>query len=330
MPSFHGAKIRLAAWYIVISALISVVFTVAIYDVVMREVRQGFIQAEQRIRGGPIARERAQMLLQEEYTLARKAVQLRLVILNTVIIASSGLAGYFLAGKVLEPIESMVNEQKRFIGDASHELRTPLTALRSEIEVSMRDKSLSKKVKDMLKSNLEEVQNMQNLVAALLALSRYTDISNVPMEKVDLAILAGDVIKQHTEQAKHKNIKLENKLEKVEITGNDASLRQLISTLIDNAIKYTNSDGTVTVQTKPKRRHAYLKVADSGVGIPSEAIPHIFNRFYRVDQSRTNSEVEGYGLGLSIAKSVVDLHNGEIWVSSKLGKGTTFNIHLPY
>jgi signal transduction histidine kinase len=195
MPSFHAARIRLASWYIIISALISIVFSIAIYAVVTREIRQGFIQAEQRLQGGPIARERAQMFLQEEYNYAKKAVLLRLVVLNTMIIASSGLAGYFLASKVLEPIEDMVEEQKRFIGDASHELRTPLTALRSEIEVSLRDKTLSAKAKKLLQSNLEEVQNMQNLVAALLVLSRYTDNADVTKEKVNLATSATEGIK---------------------------------------------------------------------------------------------------------------------------------------
>ena len=329
MPSFHAARIRLASWYIIISALISIVFSIAIYEVVTREIRQGFLQAEQRLRGGPIARERAQMFLQEEYNFAKKAVVLRLVILNTVIIASSGLAGYFLASKVLEPIEDMVEEQKRFIGDASHELRTPLTALRSEIEVALREKGLSKRTKDLLKSNLDEVQNMQNLVASLLALSRYTDNAAVTKEKVNLATIATEVIKQHQEQAKQNKIKIETKLEDAQISANEASIRQLISTLVDNAIKYNKQEGTVTVQTKNKRRHVYIKVADTGTGIPDADLPYVFNRFYRVDTSRNKQNVEGYGLGLSIAKSIVDLHSGEIWVSSKADKGTTFHIHLP-
>lgn len=330
MPSFYAARMRLTAWYIIISALISIVFSIAIYDVVTRELRQSFIQAEQRLRGGPIVRERAQMFLQEEYIIAKNAVIVRLIILNTVIIASSGFAGYFLASKVLEPIEDMVEEQKRFIGDASHELRTPLTALRSEIEVSLRDKSFSSKAKNLLRSNLEEVQNMQNLVFSLLALSRYTDRADVAVERVNLASIAAEVIKQHGDQAKKRKVKIEQKLEEVQVDANAASIRQLFSTLIDNAIKYNKEGGTVTVQTKKKRRHAYIKIADTGMGIPSEDIPHIFNRFYRVDASRSKNNVEGYGLGLSIAHSIVELHSGEIWVSSKLSSGTSFHIHLPY
>jgi len=329
IPTFYSARIRLTAWYIVISALISIIFSIVIYTVVTQEIREGFIAAEQRLLFGPLAKNRARILLQEEYVVATKAVLLRLVIMNTAIIGSTGVAGYFLAGKTLQPIEEIVEDQKRFIGDASHELRTPLTTLRSEIEVSLRDKKLPVGAKALLKSNLEEVLKMQNLVTSLLALSRYTDSSELPMERYDLAVVAAEVIKQFSDEAKKENIKINTRLEKSEAVINEASIRQLFSTLIDNAIKYSNKNGKVSVSTKRTRRHVVIKVSDNGVGIPKEDLPYIFNRFYRSDPSRSKASVEGYGLGLAIAKSIVDLHDGVISVSSSLKKGTSFYITLP-
>lgn len=329
MTSFQSARIRLTAWYVVISALIGITFSIVIYEVVTQEIRQGFIVAEQRLRIGPIASQRAQLFLHEEYQAATKAVFVRLLIMNSAIIASAGIAGYFLAGKVLLPLEEMVDDQKRFIGDASHELRTPLTTLRSEIEVFLRSKRVSPKAKELAESNLEEIQKMQDLVSSLLALSKYTDSRDIQFESLNLSKIAEEIADKHAIEAKRQKIKIEKNLEPVIVSGDKTSIRQLLSILLDNAVKYNNQGGVVTISTKSSRRNAIIKIADTGTGIPKEDLSHIFKRFYRVDPSRSKDSVEGYGLGLSIAKSIVELHKGEISVVSKIQKGTVFTVLLP-
>ena len=139
-----------------------------------------------------------------------------------------------------------------------------------------------------------------------------------------------DIIKQYTPEAKRKKVTITAKLEEVFVNTNEPAVRQLFSILIDNAIKYNQKGGTITVQTQRKRRHTLIKISDTGVGISAEDIPHIFDRFYRSDPSRNKADAEGFGLGLSLAKTIVNQLNGQIWVTSKIGKGTSFHIHLPF
>lgn len=331
---FYSARIRLTALYIVIVTLVSIIFSAIIYRDVTMELQHSFEKAELRINspGAIFIPNKATVLtlLAEDLSRSKHIVFLRLAVINGVVISLAGIAAYFLAGKTLHPIELSVEEQKRFISDASHELRTPLTAMRSEIEVALRDKSFTaKESKALLNSNLEEVDKMQKLTNYLLALNRYeSGAVNLTKNKVNIAEIAKKVIERHTAAAKKKNIVLTSKLEDVFIYANETSLEELISILIDNAIKYTPNKGEVAVSIKDKKRKRIIEIKDTGIGIKASEIPYIFNRFYRADSSRSKTQAEGYGLGLSIAKSIVDLHNGQIDITSILGKGTTFTITL--
>jgi signal transduction histidine kinase len=330
MLPFESARIRLTAWYFLISAFISITFSAIVYDVVTREILQGFRVADDRLRETNIDPDVAQMFLEEEFQLAKKSVQIRLIIINGVIIGLSGLAGYFLAGKTLQPIEEMVEEQKRFIGDASHELRTPLTTIRSETEVTLRDKKLTLlSAKAQLKSNLEETQRMQDLVAFLLTLSHYSEAKEVKKERIELNKVVTRVIAKHKKEAEKKHISLTSKVDAVSIMANETTIEQLLSILLDNALKYNTENGSVHVSVARPRRSVYVKVTDTGIGIPAKDLPHIFNRFYRADSSRSKQHIEGYGLGLAIAKSIVDIHGGEIYARSSKDKGSTFTIKFP-
>lgn len=330
MLPFESARIRLTAWYFLISAFISITFSAIVYDVVTREIQQGFRVAETRLRETNIDQDVVQVFLEDEFQLAKSAVQIRLIIINGVIIGLSGLAGYFLAGKTLQPIEEMVEEQKRFIGDASHELRTPLTTIRSETEVALRDKNLSLSgAKSQLKSNLEEAQRMQDLVTFLLALSRYSETSDIKKERVALDKVASRVVTKYKKEAEKKHISLTAKVDEISIMANEATIEQLLSILLDNALKYNTANGSVHVSVARPRRSVYIKVSDTGIGIPEKDLPHIFNRFYRADSSRSKQHIEGYGLGLAIAKSIVDIHGGEIYATSTKTKGSTFTIKFP-
>lgn len=257
----------------------------------------------------------------------KNRIKLMLFIINAVILSASTAGGYFLAGKTLKPIGDMVDEQRRFVSDASHELRTPLTSIKTEVEVALRDKKLGlTEAKSLLKSNLEEVDKMQKLSNYLLSLNRYQDENvKLPFETLDLKTVAEEAANKLTLQAKSRKIIIKKDLKSVFIRGNKDTLIELTTILLDNAIKYSNPSSEIVLKTRHERMHAIIEVQDNGIGIKEGEIPYIFNRFYRADSSRSKGKVDGYGLGLSIAKNIVNLNKGKISVRSTAGKGSTFS-----
>jgi signal transduction histidine kinase len=223
----------------------------------------------------------------------------------------------------------MIKDQHRFIGDSSHELRTPLTSLKIAIEVALRDKDLSvAEAKTVLKDNLTEINKLQSLSDELLRLAQYDSpehkktFSKVsPKKIVELALEEVETL------AGNKKITIENKIKNYHIWGNESDLVGLLVILLDNAIKYSPEKTKIELDSKKTRRFVYLSVFDEGVGIPEADIPHIYERFFRSDKSRTGTK--GFGLGLSIAKRIVDSHKGTIKVSSEQNKGTQFIIKIP-
>jgi two-component system sensor histidine kinase CiaH len=332
---FHSARIKLTLLYVIIVAIVSVSFSGIIYHDVSLELERGFQVAELRLQNTlPIfvpRRTVALSLLSDEFESARRFVLLRLIAVNSVIITLSGFAAYFLAGKTLRPIEAAVEEQKRFVADASHELRTPLTAIKTEIEVALRDKKMTtKEAKQLLGSNLEEVEKMQALTNYLLSLSRY-EAGNIKLAKTEINL--SDLVTKATEKyqsaAQDKGVALSTKISEVNVKANATSIEELVSIILDNAIKYTPQGGNIKVTLRPKGKGAILAISDTGVGIKASDLPYIFNRFYRADSSRNKTKTDGYGLGLSIAKSIVAAHQGTIDVESTPLKGTTFKVIIP-
>lgn len=343
---FHTARLKLTGWYLLIIMLISMLFSVAIYAMINQEYMR--IERGQRARYERIAPWYESLRQQREEaglpvpTLppmydpnlvdeARTRLLASLVFVNLGILSLAGVAGYFLAGLTLKPIQEMVENQQRFIADASHELRTPLTALKTEIEVALRSKKLSaKEAYQLLSSNLEEVDHLEKLAQALLTLTRYqkgrkrAEFTTVPI---------GDVIeaawKKVTPMAKQKSIEFSSNLSSKIVYGDEKSLVELFVILFDNAIKYSEPKTTVTVTAKQTDHNLNIKVADQGFGIAKEDLPRIFERFYRVDASRNKATADGYGLGLSIAQHIVADHKGKISAESKVGAGTTIAIILP-
>lgn len=335
MKLLGPARLRLTAWYVIIVAIVSLSFSAIIYRDVTSELERGFRVAESRLLGVPFGLappgSTNLTVLADEFELAKRTVILKLAVSDLVVIVGSGVAAYVLAGKTLSPVEDAMDKQKRFIADASHELRTPMTALKSEVEVALRNKRLSgKEAKELLKSNLEEVDKMQKLTTYLLALSRYeSGVKKLTKEHFDLKEVVESAVSKHIDAAMQKGIKISTKLKSIEINANKTSIEELISILIDNAVKYTDKNGKIKVSTIQEKKHAVIKVSDTGVGIKATDIPYIFNRFYRADTSRSKVKADGYGLGLSIAKSVVSMHKGDIKVDSTPSSGTTFKVTLP-
>lgn len=267
----------------------------------------------------------------EDLDEAKRRLALNLLLINAAIFGVSALSGYFLADKTLRPIENALEEQKRFVADASHELRTPLTALKTSMEVALKDKKMSlEEAKTLLKSNLEDVDSLQFLSNNLLGLAHYQENGrSLTFQEIDFAEIINKTSKQTLPLARKKEIEIELEVENCFIEGGKESLEQMMLVFLDNAVKYTSNKGKVTIKTKSDGKYLFIEVKDTGIGITKEDIPHIFDRFYRVDQSRSKSKAAGFGLGLSLAKKIIEIHKGTVEISSILGKGTTFTIKLP-
>lgn len=344
---FRPARIKLTAWYLLIITVISVSFSFVVYTSLKAEVRRGLClqalrgfveqkEARPPERGAPphlfpgfrAARPPYDPVIFEE---TKKRIALQLVFINFGLLTLSGFAAYFLAGRTLKPIEEMLHEQERFVADASHELRTPLTAMKTEIEVALRDPGFDQdQARELMQSVLQEIDKLALLSNHLLALSRYEEgLTSRDFEEVSLTEAFAEAVGKIRPLADEKRIQITSSLEDIKLQGDKTALATLLGILLDNAVKYSPEGGAVNVAATTKKNEAVITVQDFGVGIRAGELPYIFNRFYRADASRTRGQVEGYGLGLAIAKAIIDGHGGKVDVKSAPNKGTTFTIILP-
>jgi heavy metal sensor kinase len=232
--------------------------------------------------------------------------------------------------ETLASLESAVGDMRQFSSALAHELRTPLAAMRGELELALLKSRSIDEWRAGAASQIEEIDKLTRLVNQLLTLARAESGEiRLAHEVVDLAALAVTVTEQLEPVAQSKNVTLEcAAAEPVTVTGDGQWLERLLINLLDNAIKYTPSGGDIRVSVSRMNGRARLDVRDTGPGIPTAALPHVFERFYRVDPARS-SKTEGSGLGLSLAKWIVDRHHGRIDVSSAPGQGATFAVQLP-
>jgi len=224
----------------------------------------------------------------------------------------------------LERLERLFVAQRRFVADVSHELRTPLTTIQGNLDLIKRygPDPVS------MEAIGSEVKRMTRLVGDLLLLAQ-ADSGRLPLHEspVELGTLAFEVYQQAKVLATQVELRLD-RIDAVRVNGDPDRLKQLLLNLITNAIKYTPAGGQITVNVTQEKGYAFLKVSDTGIGIPKEDLPHIFDRFYRVDKARAR-EMGGAGLGLSIAQWIAEAHHGRIWAESEPGKGSTFTVQLP-
>ena len=231
---------------------------------------------------------------------------------------------------MISRLEDAIHGSKQFVADASHELRTPLTVMRGELESLAQDAALGRETRETLGSVLEEVARLGEIVESLFALSRL-DAGEAPAQwlRFDLAELAATTAGQMGLLATDKNVTMECDSSCVApVEGDRARLKQVIVNLLDNAIKYTPSGGRVRLSVRREQGFAILDVADDGPGIPAEALPHVFKRFFRVDPSRSR-EQGGAGLGLAIVKSICAAHGADVEVTSVPGRGSIFRVRQP-
>ena len=331
---FTKARIKLTSQYVTIIMLVSFSFSVFLYRSISSDFQRRLNVIETRLSQRTPQGWRIQGPVHEYFLQdlddARAGLLLMLIYANGMILLLSFAAGYYLAGKTLTPIEKTMNKQKRFIADAGHELKTPLTALQTSIEVAMRDKKLSlQEAKKVLREGLDDVNGLNKLANDLIRMSLYQAGNSITREEVSTKNIVADVRKKINPIAKKCGVKVKYEVNGLNINANRESLEKLLTILLDNAVKYTPKKGRVTLAIKKRNRNLIIKVEDSGVGIAKKDIRRIFERLYRVDSSRSKDKVEGYGLGLSMAKQIVELHKGTINVKSKLGKGSIFTVKLP-
>jgi signal transduction histidine kinase len=228
--------------------------------------------------------------------------------------------------KTLERLETLFGSQRRFLADVSHELRTPLTVIKGNIGI-IRKFGVDE---ESLSGIENEVDRLTRLVGDLLLLNQ-AESGVMPLDrmKVDLGSVLMDVMQQASVLAGKKiKVKLVN-IDQAIVNGDPDRLKQVFLNLISNAIAYTPEKGTVEVNLSKEGSMALFSVKDNGAGISPEDLPHIFERFYRGDKSRTHTPTSGFGLGLSIAKWITEKHGGKIEVESQLKQGTTFRVYLP-
>lgn len=323
-----SALAKLTLYYLAIIMAISLSFSFLIYRISANELTRNFQRTPVFLNVSEL-KDAYSGFAHDRLTEAQARLQLGLLLFNLVVLVGGGAASYILARRTLIPIEEAFARQSRFTADASHELRTPLTAMQTEIEVALRNKSLSsKQAQELLKSTLEEVNKLKNLSNALLKLAQSDnqtiDLGRVPVQDIIDAAVAN--IKNFSQE---KGISVKHRSTPLVAIGDSDMLTEAVSILLDNAVKYSPAKSEVTIQTTSESHNIIIQVHDQGPGILPVDMPHIFERFYRSDQSRTKDQAEGYGLGLSIAERIMALHGGKISVHSVPNKGTAFRLTIP-
>ena len=254
-----------------------------------------------------------------------------LAILGVLALLIAAGVGHILSGRAMVPLKAAYEKQRQFAADASHELRTPLAVVMASAELLQNDPSIqSPFLKQVIEDVRDEVKKMTKLVSDLLVVARSDNKAlKLKPQKFDLAGLIEQTSRLMQPLADQKHITLNTyNLEKTEIQADEQKIRQLILILVDNAVKYTPEEGSVTVSLlKAEKGRVKFAVADTGIGIAPEDQERVFDRFYRVDKARSR-EMGGNGLGLAIAQEIVNLHKGHIRIESALGKGTTFIVEL--
>jgi two-component system OmpR family sensor kinase len=230
---------------------------------------------------------------------------------------------------MLARLEDAFAAVRRFAADAAHELRTPLTVLRGEIEVALRGERSPGEYRRVLQSSLEEVERLTHLAEDLLLLSRFSVTVSAPRQRVELEPLVVDALDAGTQLAHRRGVSITSTaLTPAAVVGDAAALRRALLNLIDNAVKYTRAGGNVEVSLVRDDRIAAIAVRDSGIGIAPADAERVFHPFVRLEVARDGTE-GGAGLGLSIARSIVLAHGGQLTLESSPREGSTFTIRLP-
>ena len=330
---FTTAVSRMTLIYVALLSAVCIIFSSFIYTTASSEIDRTSRRQVSGFRTGfgsfIINENDSEQLRQAEAAEAKRHLRVTLFLVNSIVIGGGAFVCYFLAKRTLQPIEESVNAQERFTSDASHELRTPLASMKTEIEVALRDKNLTKDdALQLLESNLEEVNALHLITENLLHLARHKELMET--KQIDMPKLIKSIEKKYNQKLKIADMKFEIDNKTTKLISNQGVIQQLITILLDNAIKHAGKGTKVILKIHKKGSNLHINVIDSGVGLNDEALEKIFDRFYKADESRTASRSSGHGLGLSIAKQLVGALQGQIGVNhGPSGKGLDFYIVVP-
>lgn len=260
----------------------------------------------------------------------REISNFRTVLVTTISVSLLGLAAVFVlvvifSRMVFRPVEESIQKQKRFITDASHELKTPLTIIDANTEVMEMESGESQ----WIKSTRKQIQRLSGLVQQLVTLSRLDEEKGLEEKcEFNLSEAVSECVQPYESlaQTREKNLTL-NIEEDITYTGDERSIRQLAGILMDNAVKYSSENGNITLTLKKKGKKIFLEVYNDADDLPQGKLDVLFERFYRLDSSR-NSGTGGSGIGLSVAKAIVQAHKGKITAENKNGRGLTITVIL--
>lgn len=325
---FHSARFKLALSYLLIIAVMSVGFSLVLYRISGRELNHSLRTPPPNIQISlrQIDFEQFRHDRLEEGT---SKLKLSLIFFNLITLVFGGALSYYLALRSLSPIEEAMEAQNRFTADASHELRTPLTVIQTEIEVALRNPKLSgAQAKAILISSLEEVEKLKSLSSRLLRLAQQ-DSQTLNIQTISIDNVINEAIKLTSQLAKTKNMTIQNKVKDRELQLDSQAFTEVLVILLNNAVIYSDRSKKITLSALVKNGKFELTVKDQGYGIAEVDVKYIFDRFYRVEQSRNKNTNSGFGLGLSIADQIIKQHGGTITVISSIGKGSEFTISLP-
>ncbi len=328
--SFQKAVIKLTFFYSLGVTFLLVIFSTIVYGLFVRTIHEPRHDEHFEIR--EISDDSFVIELKQQREALQEELQENL--LNTLITADIFLfaltivVSYALSKKTLLPLELSYKKQEEFISNAAHELRTPLAVMKAGTELTLSKDRSDNEYKKFLGESLEETNRLILMANDLLSLARNDKVDHKNI--FSLSEISHQQVASVSTYAKSKEISLVLNVEQdVSVIGNQQEIARMIMNLLKNAIDYNKENGSVTLSLIKKDRKAELTISDTGIGISQKDLTHIFERFYKVEECRTQCIDSGSGLGLSLVSEIIKKHNGTINVESKLGEGTKFVILLP-
>lgn len=321
---FKSATLQLTAWYLAVLMVISLSFSGIIYQINFHEIDtrlQNLQESVVEILPGVFVKSKATSDLNAtrnaQASEASKQLLTTLGWINLGVLIFGGLASYIFARKTLEPIERAHLAQSRFTSDASHELKTPLATMKIELESSIADKSLSlPEAREVLESNLEEVEKLIKISEMLLELSKLED-AKIKKTSLNLSKLTSEFLRTNPDKFNRVNLKAP---QKAQISGNETAMKEVLEVLLENALTYSPEGAPIDIKISNSGIMVKFEISNKSEAVPQEQLDKLFDRFYRVDKSRVNTGVKNYGLGLSIAKKIIENHDGNIVARYKNNK----------
>lgn len=261
-----------------------------------------------------------------EYTKNRNVV-----LAGTGVLMLASIFGYLVTRLALTPTRNALESQKQFVGNIAHELRTPLSIIKTNTEVALLNENVSKDMREMLDSNVEELNRISDIINNLLSMNRLIRPEKIAFTNIDLHSIIERVTSALDGFAKRKGIEVAiDEQGQQQVWGNASGVEQIIMNVAKNAINYTPQDGRIRIAVEPNYQgEVDITISDTGMGIPEKDLIHIFEPFYRGDSSRNRQSGAGSGLGLAIVHELVKLHKGRISIRSAVGQGTAVQITLP-